>query len=64
MTDRNSRPILAAVRVPVSSYAQMKARRDYYARNRAALAYRQKMYRAGIQVTTEEARNYVAGLSL
>lgn len=38
----------------------MKARRDYYARNRAALAYRQKMYRAGISITTDQARIHIA----
>lgn len=42
--------------VPVSSYAQSKARRTYYAKNREALAFRQKMYRAGIALTTAECR--------
>ena len=46
-------------RVPVSSYAQLMARRRYYARNKEALRLRQKLYRADIAITTEECRREV-----
>jgi len=47
-------------RVPVSSFAQLAARRRYYARNRAVLVLRQKLYRAGIPQTTAECRSELA----
>ncbi len=49
--------------VPVSSYAQLKARRTYYERNKEALRLRQKLYRAGITITTSAARLETAAIS-
>lgn len=46
--------------VPVSSYAQMQARRRYYARNREAIKLMNKMYRAGVRLTTAECRDIIA----
>lgn len=46
-------------RIPVSSYAQLKARRTYHARNRAALNLMRKMLRAGVRISTDEARRMV-----
>lgn len=43
-------------RIPTSSYAQLKARRTYYARNKEALRLRQKLYRAGIPQSTHACR--------
>lgn len=48
------------MRVPTSSYAQLMARRRYYARNKQALRLRQKLYRAGIPQTTAECRKELA----
>lgn len=46
-------------RVPVSSYAQLQARRRYYQRNRAALILRQRMYNAGVHLTVAECREAI-----
>jgi hypothetical protein len=59
MSGRDSLP--DRPKVPTSSYAQLLARRAYYARNRAALALRQKLYRAGIAPTTAECRQELQG---
>lgn len=48
------------LRVPTSSYAQMAARRNYYARNREAVKLLNKMYRAGVRLTTAQCRDMVA----
>lgn len=47
-------------RVPVSSYAALKARREYYKRNRPVVKLMNKMYRAGIRLSTDECRAIVA----
>lgn len=47
-------------RVPVSSYAQLQARRQYHKRNRPVLLLMRKMLRAGVRLTTDECRRMVA----
>ena len=47
-------------RVPVSSYAQLQARRRYHQRNRDVLNLMRKMLHAGVRLTTQECRDMVA----
>ncbi len=46
-------------RLTKSSYAQLQARRSYYARNRAVVKLVNKMHRAGVYMSTDEARRIV-----
>lgn len=48
------------MRVPTSSYAALKARREYYRRNRPVVKLMSKMFRAGIRLSTDECRAIVA----
>lgn len=51
---------MKTLHVPTSSYAQMAARRRYYARNREAVKLMNKMYRAGVRLSTSACRAIVA----